>query len=63
MLSLHVQDKNFLLWVLYGFLIKKLDLVDNTIIVCETKVYGVIDQSLFYIDLTIHYVQNFENLI
>ena len=57
------KTKTFLLWVLYGFLIKKIDLVDNTIIVLETKVYGVIDQSLIYIDLTIHYVQNFENLI
>jgi len=30
--------------------------------VCETKCCGIIDQSLFYIDLTIHYIQHFENL-
>jgi len=30
--------------------------------VCETKLFGIIDQSLFYIDLTVHYIQNFENL-
>ena len=31
--------------------------------VCETKYCGIIDQSLFYIDLiTVHYKQNFENL-
>ena len=30
--------------------------------VCETKFCGIIDQSLFYIDLTVHYIQNFENL-
>ena len=29
---------------------------------CETKFCGIIDQSLFYIDLTVHYIQNFENL-
>ena len=29
--------------------------------VCETKFYSIIDQSLFYIDLTVHYVYNFEN--
>ena len=30
--------------------------------VCETKFCATIDQSLFYIDLTLHYIQNFENL-
>ena len=30
--------------------------------VCETKFCGIIDQSLYYIDLTVHYLQNFENL-
>ena len=30
--------------------------------VCKTKFWGIIDQSLFYIDLTVHYIQNFENL-
>jgi hypothetical protein len=30
--------------------------------VCETKFCCIIDQSLFYIDLTVHYIQNFENL-
>ena len=34
----------------------------TSISVCETKFCGVIDQSLFYIDLTVHYIQNFENL-
>ena len=29
--------------------------------VCETKFCGIIDQSLFYIDLTVHYIQHFEN--
>ena len=31
-------------------------------VVCETKFCGIIDQSLFYIDLIVHYMQNFENL-
>jgi hypothetical protein len=30
--------------------------------VCETKFCGIIDQCLFYIDLTVHYIQNFEYL-
>jgi hypothetical protein len=30
--------------------------------VCETKFCGIIDQFLFYIDLTVHYIQDFENL-
>jgi hypothetical protein len=30
--------------------------------VCETKFCGIIDQSLFYIDLAVHYIQNFEYL-
>ena len=29
--------------------------------VCETKFCGIIDQTLFYIDLTVLYIQNFEN--
>ena len=28
---------------------------------CETKFCGIIDQTLFYIDLTVLYIQNFEN--
>ena len=34
----------------------------DQLLVCETKFCGIIEQSLFYIDLTIHYIQNFENL-
>ena len=30
--------------------------------VCETKFCGIIDQSLFYLDHTVHYIQNFENV-
>ena len=30
--------------------------------VCETKFCGIIDQSLFYIDLTVHYIQKKLNL-
>jgi hypothetical protein len=30
--------------------------------VCETHVCVIIDQSLFYIDLTVHYIQSFVNL-
>ena len=30
--------------------------------VCETNFCGIIDQSLFHIDLTVYYIQNFENL-
>jgi len=34
-----------------------------SIAMCEAKLCGIaIDQSLFYIDLTVHYTQNFENL-
>jgi len=29
--------------------------------VCETELCGIIDQSLFYIDLTVHYIQHFES--
>jgi hypothetical protein len=32
------------------------------LLVCETKFCGIIEQSLIYIDLTIHCIQNFENL-
>ena len=31
---------------------------ENT--VCEIKFCGIIDQSLFYIDLTVRYIQNFD---
>jgi hypothetical protein len=37
-------------------------LINKRYTVCETKYCGIIDQSLFYIDLIVHYIQNFENL-
>jgi hypothetical protein len=30
--------------------------------VYKTKFCGIIDQSLFYIDLTVYYIENLENL-
>jgi hypothetical protein len=30
--------------------------------VSEVNFCGIIDQSLFYIDLTVYYIQNFEKL-
>jgi hypothetical protein len=33
-----------------------------SVLVCETKFGGIIDQSLFYVDITVNYKQNFENL-
>jgi len=30
--------------------------------VSEVKFCGIIDQSLFYIDLTVYHIQNFEKL-
>jgi len=53
----HNSYNNLQTWLLLFELIR--DIIKS---VCETKFCGIIDQSLFYINLTVHYIQNFENL-